>query len=330
MSENETTPIVDSTIKGFTVDDMIETFDNLFNGSGETIANTGFEKLDDIIGGYIKGELVVIGSRPGMGNSSFLLNQLLSITEKQNVAAAFYSLQLSKEMILERLVSIKCKINFNLFKIQQLNEKQQSEIREALLEIKKAPLFFYDSSDCMINDLYNQMLNDIKVNGVKLFFIDYLQLINSIRKRGTMREEELSYILRKLKKVAKDNDSCVVITSTLSRSVETRGGDKRPMLSDLRESGSIEQMADKVFFIYRSEYYNITEDEKGKSLIGKTEIMVAKNNRGPLANVILNFNLEHGVFSSEIDLDKINFKNFGDNPFKRFMDDDLEDIHDPF
>ncbi len=329
MNENETTPIVSTTIKGFTVDDMIESFDNLFNGSGEMIAKTGFEKLDEIIGGYIKGELVVIGSRPGMGNSSFLLNQLLSITEKQNVPIAFYSLQLSKEMILERLVSIKCQINFNLFKIQQLNEKKQAEIREALLEIKKCPLFFYDSGDCMINDLYDQMLNDIKVNGVKLFFIDYLQLINSVRKRGSLREEELSYILRKLKKVAKDNECCVVLTSTLSRSVETRGGDKRPMLSDLRESGSIEQMADKVFFIYRAEYYNITEDEMGKSLLGKTNIIVAKNNRGPLTVATLNFNLANGVFSPEIDLDKINFKDLGGFTLRsRMGDDDFPD--DPF
>ena len=328
MSENETTPIVSTTIKGFTVDDMIVSFDNLFNGSGETVAKTGFEKLDSIIGGYIKGELVVIGSRPGMGNSSFLLNQLLRITEKQNVPAAFYSLQLSKVMILERLVSIKCQIHFNLFKIQQLNENKKAEIREALLEIKKAPLFFYDSADCMIHDLYDQMLNDIKENGVKLFFIDYLQLINSVRKKGSMRDEELAYILRKLKKVAKDNDCCVVLTSTLSRSVETRGGDKRPMLSDLRESGSIEQLADKVFFIYRPEYYNITEDEKGRSLMGKTDIIVAKNNRGPLTIATLNFNLAQGVFTSEIDLDKINFKDFGDNPFKTLMGDDITE--DPF
>ena len=143
-----------------------------------------------------------------------------------------------------------------------------------------------------------------------------------------MRDEELAYILRKLKKVAKDNDCCVVLTSTLSRSVETRGGDKRPMLSDLRESGSIEQLADKVFFIYRPEYYNITEDEKGRSLMGKTDIIVAKNNRGPLTIATLNFNLAQGVFTSEIDLDKINFKDFGDNPFKTLMGDDITE--DPF
>ena len=88
--------------------------------------------------------------------------------------------------------------HFNLFKIQQLNVKEQTEIKEALLEIKKSPLFFYDSADCMINDLYDQMLHDIKVNGVKLLFIDYLQLINSVRKRGSLRDEELAYILRKL------------------------------------------------------------------------------------------------------------------------------------
>ena len=324
MSENETKGIVDSTIKGFSVGDMIQSFDDLLTGSGDVIAKTGFNKLDDAIGGYMKGELVIIGARPGMGKSSFVINQVLEVAEKQNIPTSFYSLQLNKEMILERLVSMKCLIHFSNFNIQKLNDKKKTDIKEALKKIQTSPLFFYDASDCMIHDLYDAMLLDIKERGVKLFYIDYLQLINSVRKKGTLRDEELSYILRKLKKVAKENGCCVVLTSSLSRSVETRGGDKRPMLGDLRESGSIELLADKVIFLYRPEYYNITEDERGNSLLGKMEIIISKNNRGPAETVSLNFNLAQGVFSNPIDLDKIDYDKLGDFGFNS------DEVKDPF
>lgn len=299
-------------IVSFSIDEMLHQLERYKEGETDCLAKTGFEKLDDAISGYVKGELTVIGSRPGMGKTSFMLNQLVSVGHIQKVPVAYFSIELSMQLIMERITAILTGKRYFLGSIKKYEENDRKRITDVLEELKGSPIHFFDAPYCMIHDLCEEMRILADEKQVKVFFIDYLQAIRTVSKKGTIRDEELAYVLRKLKGFARENNVSVVLNSTLSRSVETRGGDKRPMLADLRESGHIEQMADKVMFIYRPEYYNITEDEKGQSLLGTSEIIVAKNSRGPLENFRLRFDMMTGNFRNEIDLDKIDFNDLRD------------------
>jgi replicative DNA helicase len=314
MSDNLNITPQGNGIIPFSVNDMLEQLELFKHGQNECLARTGFDALDAVISGYVKDEVTVIAARPGMGASAFMINQLLSVGDFQKVPAAFFSLQLSKHLVMERLVSILTGKYFYLGSVKKYTEEEIARIMKVMADISTSPLYFFDSPQCMITDLTDEMQKLYDEKGVKVFFIDYLQLIRSSLKKGTLRDEELGYVMNKLKAFAKQNRVSVVLNSTLSRAVETRGGDKRPMLSDLRESGAIELVADKVLFIYRPSYYNITEDERGNSLLGRAEIIVSKNLRGPMDTINLHFDPFSVNFRSEIDLNKIDFNEMI-NPF---------------
>lgn len=257
--------------------------------------SSGFEELDAITKGFNKGEIVIIGARPGMGKTSFLLSVLTHISIEKKIPSAYFSLDLTSERILKGLL-----VSYLEKPAEEIAEMiKKNKLPEKLItSIKKAPVFFEDTPYISVQGIKEKLKYLVKEKGVEIIFIDYLQLLAYNRNSYNSREFEIGAILRELKNTAKEYNIAVIITSQLSRAVETRGGCRRPMLSDLRESGSIEQDADKVIFIYRAEYYKLIEDENGCETKGVAEIIVAKNKFGKMAECYLNFIENFGKYKS--------------------------------
>lgn len=244
------------------------------------IIKSGFSDFDTQFGGFRLGEFIVVGGRPAMGKTQFLVNLSLNISTR--VPVLYVTLNLSESLLTSRFISAVSEIPVGNILQNDLDAKQKNRLFAIANEFTKHQLFIHDCCDSSIAALKALCQKQIQENRVQVIIVDYLQLICSYKHR--YRELELSYICRELKNIAKENSVCVIASSQLSRSVEYRSGSegKRPLLSDLRESGAIEQDADKVLFIYRPEYYAYFEDAHGNSLINTVEIIVAKNRNGSL------------------------------------------------
>jgi replicative DNA helicase len=262
------------------------------------IIKSGFDELDRLIGGFRLGEFVVVGGRPSMGKTLFLVN--LSLNISPSFPTLYVTLDLSEFLLTSRFIASVSGIPTCKILEQDLTNDEKNRLSTIGNEFAKRQLFIHDSANSSIATLKANCLKQIKENGVQLIIVDYLQLITSYHHRK-YRELEVSFISRELKNLAKEHNVCVIASSQLSRNVENRTGfyNKRPQLSDLRESGAIEQDADKVIFIHRPEYYGFTEDEDGNCLANLAEIMVAKNRNGRL-----------GDFYLSRDKNFTNFRNF--------------------
>lgn len=257
--------------------------------------STGFKRLDDLTGGWQKTCLVVVAARPSMGKSALALDFMLAAAIKGEPVALF-SLEVSNERVYSR---IQAKVSgIDLSKITQtgLNEGDMRSMNLACQWLNNAPLYFEDVSSLNIGQLKRKARNLYRKKNVRIFIIDYLQLLTGNEKGN--REQEIASIMRGLKILSKELDATIIALSQLSREVE-KSADKKPNLSHLRESGSIEQDADVVMFIYRPEYYDILQDETGKSLVGKAKIIIAKNKDGALGDVNLDWIGRITKFKSE-------------------------------
>jgi len=260
---------------------------------------TGFSNLDDLIKGFGAGELIVIGGRPGMGKTQLMVNLALNISEQYPVA--YLSLDLAKAALINRILSCKTQLGQNQFTSGDVSKNATTLLQNALEDLKKNQLFINDKSVYHIPTLRNFIVKNITENNIKVFFIDYLQLIGSLT-NYKHRLQEINSVCSALKNFAREYNITIVISSQLSRAVETRGGWKKPQLSDLRESGAIEEEADKVIFIWRPEYYGMTQDELGNSYSGYTELIIAKNRTGKVGVVGLTVDNNFSHFT--------NFKEF--------------------
>ena len=251
------------------------------------IIKSGFDDFDARFGGFTPGEFVVIGGRPSMGKTQFLINLSLHISKTRPVL--YMTLDLSEFLLTTRFISSVSGIPTSNILQHDLNEEQKSMLFTIGHEFTKRRLFIHDSGHNSIDAIRAACQKQIQENAVQVIIIDYLQLISSYSRYRNNREHEISTVSRELKSMAKDNNVCVMASSQLSRALESRSGyeGKRPILSDLRESGAIEQDADKVIFIHRPECYGITEDYKGDSLTCTAEIMVAKNRNGRTGEIFL-------------------------------------------
>ena len=269
---------------------------------------SGFTELDRITNGFKPGELIVIGGRPAMGKSSFLISLASYMTGLFRSRVAILSLEQSPDYIVERLISITSGIAQWKLSVASLDKKENEELSNSVSWLKESPLFIGDIFSCELNSVVEEARRAVKEEEVSILLIDYLQMIKINNWKGN-RESEISKIMGTLKALARDLNVPVIVSSQLSRAVEVRGGDKKPQLSDLRESGSIEQDADKVFFLYRAEYYGLEADEAGNSTEGVAELIIAKNRSGKLGWVKLKFDNriarfddwgkgEDGLFSS--------------------------------
>jgi replicative DNA helicase len=261
--------------------------------------STGFEKLDKLTSGWQPSDLVIIAARPGMGKTALALSMARNISVQQKIPVAFFSLEMSSVQLITRLISSETGLPSDKLRTGKLADHEWQQLNIKVSDLESAPLYIDDSPSLTIFELRAKSRRLASSHGIKLIIIDYLQLMNigSSNKAGN-REQEISTISRNLKALAKELDIPVIALSQLSRAVETRGGTKRPILSDLRESGAIEQDADIVSFLYRPEYYGITEwdDDMKTPSEGQGEFIVAKHRNGALDSIKLKFIANLGKF----------------------------------
>jgi len=272
--------------------------------------STGFEKLDKLTSGWQPSDLIIIAARPGMGKTALTLSMARNIAVTKQIPVAFFSLEMSSVQLITRLISSETGLSSEKLRTGKLEDHEWQQLNVKVTDLEKAPLFIDDSPSLSIFDLRAKARRLSSQHGIKLLVVDYLQLMTATtNNKSGNREQEISTISRNLKALAKELNIPVIALSQLSRAVETRGGTKRPMLSDLRESGAIEQDADIVSFIYRPEYYNIDEwdDDERTPSEGQAEFIVAKHRNGGLDNIRLKFIGHLGKFE---DLDSF------DSPFE--------------
>ncbi|MEX2594191.1 MAG: replicative DNA helicase [Anditalea sp.] len=258
---------------------------------GLTGVPSGFTALDRVTSGWQKSDLVIIAARPAMGKTAFVLSVLRNAAVDHNRPVAIFSLEMSSIQLVNRLISSEAELDSEKIKKGNLADYEWEQLIHKTSKLSSAPLFVDDTPALSILELRAKCRRLKAQSDIQLIVVDYLQLMSGDSKgnMGGNREQEISSISRALKKIAKELSVPVIALSQLSRAVETRGGDKRPQLSDLRESGAIEQDADIVMFLYRPEYYGITEDEEGHSTAGLGEVIIAKHRNGSLQNVKLRF-----------------------------------------
>jgi len=248
--------------------------------------STGFAKFDEMTGGLNGGELIIVAARPSMGKTALALNiaQHVATHPRMRKPVAIFSLEMSSASLLTRLLCAAARVDQHKYRAGFLNQEERRRLQVALADLAEAPLFLDDSAGVNLMDVHSKLRRMKTEHGLSMVVVDYLQLMSS-RGRSENRNQEVSAISRGLKLMAKDLDVPFVVLSQLSRASETRPGDHKPILSDLRDSGSIEQDADLVAFIHREEIYK-KDDE---SLKGLADLIIAKQRNGPIGTVPLRF-----------------------------------------
>ncbi|HIS47043.1 MAG TPA: replicative DNA helicase [Candidatus Scybalocola faecigallinarum] len=243
--------------------------------------STGFYDLDYKTSGLQPSDLILVAARPSMGKTAFVLNLAQYICVRNKVPTAIFSLEMSKDQLINRVLSMESKVDSQAMRTGNLNQADWEKLIESAGIISEAPLIIDDTPGISIGELRSKCRKYKLENDLKLVIIDYLQLMTGGGRGSESRQQEISDISRSLKALARELNAPVIALSQLSRACETRP-DHRPMLSDLRESGAIEQDADVVMFIYRDDYYNKDTDKKNIS-----EIIIAKQRNGPIGTVEL-------------------------------------------
>ena len=271
---------------------------------------TGFQTLDRLIGGFSEGEFVVVGGRPAMGKTLFLLQTALNMSKKYPVM--YLSYDLSDYRLICRILSILSGVEPQNIANDRLDEQEKSQLELAKKKLNDYQLTINAEACKSIDILVEYCIQQIKNQGVKVIILDFLQMLNYKYLRRYNRDVEIDEICKKLKELAKEHKVCIIAASSLNRGVENRIGSdgKRPQLCDLRDSGSIEQMADKVLFLHRPEYYRMFVDERGDSLTGVLEVIVAKNIAGIVGDIRLmlsnnRLTIEESISISDNFIDKI-------------------------
>lgn len=256
---------------------------------GVTGVPTGFTELDRMTGGWQPSDLLIIAARPAMGKTSFVLTMARNMAVQFKRPVAFFSLEMASIQLVNRLIASESGIDSEKLKKGQLTKSDWDHLHTSLKQLSEAPLYIDDTAALSVFELRAKCRRLKAQHNIELVVIDYLQLMTAGGNGGN-REQEISTISRSLKSIAKELEIPVIALSQLSRAVETRGGVKKPMLSDLRESGAIEQDADMVMFLYRPEYYGLelTEDTHLPTA-GLTELIVAKHRSGATGTVPLRF-----------------------------------------
>lgn len=276
--------------------------EEISNKEGISGVPSGFDKLDKLTSGWQESDLIIIAARPGMGKTALALSMARNIAVTQNIPVAFFSLEMSSIQLITRLISSETGLSSQKLRTGRLEKHEWEQLNVKVKALEKAPLFIDDTPSLSIFDLRAKSRRLSSQHGIKLIVVDYLQLMTTGggMKGSGNREQEISTISRNLKALAKELSIPVIALSQLSRAVETRGGSKRPLLSDLRESGAIEQDADIVAFIYRPEYYKIDEwdDEERTPTEGQAEFIVAKHRNGGLDSIRLKFIPHLGKFEN--------------------------------
>ena len=268
---------------------------------------SGFHELDRMTSGWQNSDLVILAARPAMGKTAFALSMAKNIAVDQNIPVAMFSLEMSNVQLINRVIVNTCEIKGEKIKSGQLEAYEWAQLDNKIKDLIGKPMFVDDTPSLSVFELRTKARRLVKEHGVKLIMIDYLQLMNASGMSFGSRQEEVSTISRSLKGLAKELNIPILALSQLNRGVENRPGgentldSKRPQLSDLRESGAIEQDADMVIFIHRPEYYHLYKDENGNDLKGKAVIIIAKHRNGAVGDVLLTFKGQYARFENPND-----------------------------
>jgi replicative DNA helicase len=268
------------------------------NVDGVSGVPSGFTALDRVTAGWQNSDMVVIAARPGMGKTAFVLSMARNIAVDFNIPVAIFSLEMASVQLVNRLISGETGIRGEKIRKGNLEDHEFTQLHTRLKKLSKAPIYIDDTPSLSIFELRAKARRMKSKHNIAIIIIDYLQLMTAASDKGGNREQEISMISRSIKTIAKELNIPIIALSQLSRAVETRGGDKRPMLSDLRESGAIEQDADIVSFLYRPEYYDIMEDENGNSNANIGQVIIAKHRNGALETVSLKFVKDFAKFEN--------------------------------
>jgi replicative DNA helicase len=263
---------------------------------------SGFTELDRKTSGWQNSDLIIVAARPAMGKTAFVLSLARNLAVSNNRPVAFFSLEMSSVQIATRLLASESQVSSDKIRKGLLDEDEKSRINHALNTLSEAPIYIDDTPALSVFELRTKCRRLKQKNNVELIVIDYMQLMTGSSETAGTREQEISGISRSIKALAKELNVPIICLSQLSRNVEKRPGNSRPQLSDLRESGSIEQDADIVIFLYRAEYYDL-QPENG--VPGSTEIIISKHRNGPVGSVHLKFIDEIALFK-----DIENFESF--------------------
>ena len=263
---------------------------------------SGFDALDKITSGWQTPDLIIIAARPAMGKTAFVLSMAKNIAVDRKIPVAIFSLEMSNVQLVNRLIMNVCEIEGEKIKTGKMSKEDTKRLNTKINIMKGAPLYMDDTPSLSIFELRSKARKLVREHGIRMIIIDYLQLMNAQGSSFGSREQEVSIISRNLKALAKELDIPIIALSQLNRGVESRQGieGKTPQLSDLRESGAIEQDADMVCFIHRPEYYHLYSDEKtGKDLRGLAQIIVAKHRNGATDSIWLRFRGKYAKFQNE-------------------------------
>lgn len=280
------------------VTQAVKKIDEISKKEGMSGLATGFTKLDALTSGWQPSDLIIIAARPGMGKTAFVISMAKNMAINFNTPVALFSLEMSSVQLITRMISSETGLDSKKLRKGNLEPHEWEQLSVKVKNLSNAPIFIDDTPALSIFDLRAKARRLVSQHDVKIIIIDYLQLMTAGGMGGN-REQEISAISRNLKALGKELDIPIIALSQLSRAVETRGGSKRPLLSDLRESGAIEQDADIVSFIYRPEYYDLTEwdDEDHTPCKDQAEFIVAKHRNGGLENIRLKFTGHLAKFS---------------------------------
>jgi replicative DNA helicase len=258
---------------------------------------SGYTKIDRITSGWQRSDLVIIAARPSMGKTAFILSMARNMAVEHNQSTAIFSLEMSSVQLVNRLIVSETQLPSEKIRTGKLADFEWEQLEYKIKKLEDAPIYIDDTPGISIFELRAKCRRLKRQHNIEIIIIDYLQLMTGTPETKGNREQEVSTISRALKGIAKELDVPIIALSQLNRSVEMRSGDKRPQLSDLRESGAIEQDADMVLFIHRPEKYGFTEDEEGNSLVGMADIIIAKHRNGALDDVRLRFQDKFAKFS---------------------------------
>lgn len=258
---------------------------------GVTGVPSGFTELDRTTSGWQKSDLIILAARPGMGKTALVLALARNSAVMFNKPVALFSLEMSSVQLVNRLIASETELPAEKLKKGNLAQHEWQQLNAKINKLTEAPIFIDDTPALSIFELRAKCRRLKAQKDIQMVIIDYLQLMSggTGERNSGNREQEISAISRALKSIAKELNIPIIALSQLSRAVESRGGDKRPQLSDLRESGAIEQDADMVMFIYRPEYYQLMEDSEGRSNKGLAQVIIAKHRNGSLKDVNLRF-----------------------------------------
>jgi len=288
------------------------------NTSGVTGIPSGIESVDRITAGFQNSDFIVIAARPAMGKTAFVLTLARNMAVENDIPVAVFSLEMSSTQLIKRLFSAESEISTEKFRKGTINDNDFVKLHASIGKLVTSPLYIDDTAALSIISFRAKARRMVMEFGIKMIIIDYLQLMNGANANGFSgtREQEISSISRNLKEIAKELNLPIIALSQLSRSVETRGGDKRPILSDIRESGAIEQDADLIGFLYRPEVYGLVQDEEGQPTLGAAELIIAKHRNGSTDTAHMRF---IGKFTKFIDVES-----YANSSFENTMQPNME------